>query len=192
MLREVRRKSLFLRFLENLTNLLAVLLWIGGVLSFVADMPELGWAIFVVIVVNAVFSFWQEFKAERALEALKKLIPQKARVVRGGTQREVPAEELVPGDIIIVEEGDAVSADARLIEASALRVDNSALTGESKAIHKTAEAIADGSEFLWTEIPNLVFAGTAVSSGTRQGSGHRDGDAHRDRQDRVAHAGAEG
>ena len=117
------------------------------------------------IVVNALFSFWQEFKAERALEALKKLLPQKARVVRGGRQREVPAEELVPGDIIIMEEGDAVSADARLIEASAMRVDNSALTGESKAIHKTAGAITDGKEFLWTEIPNLVFAGTAVSSG---------------------------
>jgi magnesium-transporting ATPase (P-type)/mannitol/fructose-specific phosphotransferase system IIA component (Ntr-type) len=164
-LKEVRRKSLLLRFFENLTNLFAILLWVGGILAFLVDMQEMGAAIFVVIVVNAVFSFWQEFKAERALEALKKLIPQKARVVRGGVQREVPAEELVPGDIIIVEEGDAVSADARLIEASALRVDNSALTGESKPIHKTAEAITDSREFLWTELPNLVFAGTAVSSG---------------------------
>ncbi len=169
-LKEVRRKSLLLRLVENLTNLFAVLLWIGAVLSFIAGMPEMGIAIVVVILVNALFSFWQEFKAERALEALKKLLPQKARVVRGGRQLDISAEDLVPGDIVIMEEGDAVSADARLIEASEMRVDNSALTGESKAIHKTAGAITDGQEFLWTEIPNLVFAGTAVSSGEGKGA----------------------
>ncbi len=165
-LREARRKPLLLRFAENLTNLLAVLLWIGGFLAFVAQMPELGWAIFAVIIINALFSFWQEYKAERAVEALKKLLPKKTRVVRKGKEQEVPANTLVPGDIILLEEGDAVSADARLIEASAMRVDNSALTGESRPIHKAAEAVVDGKEFLWTEIPNLVFAGTSVSSGS--------------------------
>ena len=165
-LKEVRGKPLLLRFIENLTSFFAVLLWIGGILSFLAHMPELGWAIFSVIIINAVFSFWQEYKAERALEALKKLLPQKARVVRDGTKKDTPATDLVPGDIILLEEGDAVSADARLIEAFDMRVDNSALTGESRPIHKAAEAVADGKEFLWTEIPNLVFAGTSVSSGT--------------------------
>jgi Ca2+-transporting ATPase len=165
-LKQVRKKSLILRFTENLTNLLALLLWAGGILSFVADMAELGWAIFAVIIINAVFSFWQEYKAERALEALKKLLPQKARVLRGGSEKEIPATALVPGDIILLEDGDSVSADARLIEASDMRVDNSALTGESKPIHKTAGAVANGKEFLWTELPNLVFAGTTVSSGT--------------------------
>ena len=165
-LKQVRKKPLILRFTENLTNLLALLLWAGGILSFVADMPELGWAIFAVIIINAVFSFWQEYKAERALEALKKLLPQKARVLRNGLEKEVPATMLVPGDIILLEDGDSVSADARLIEAFGMRVDNSALTGESKPIHKTAGAVANGREFLWTELPNLVFAGTTVSSGT--------------------------
>ncbi len=164
-LREVKGKSLFLRFLENLTNLFAALLWVGGILSFIADMPELGWAIFAVILVNAAFSFWQEFKAERALEALKKLLPRKARVVREGREQEIPADDLVPGDIMLLEEGDAISADARLISADAMRVDNSALTGESKPIHKTAEAVSDGRQFLWTELPNVVFAGTTVASG---------------------------
>ncbi|MEK7850322.1 MAG: cation-transporting P-type ATPase, partial [Deltaproteobacteria bacterium] len=117
-------------------------------------------------IINAVFSFWQEYRAERALEALKKLLPRKARALRNGEGKEVPADELVPGDIIILEEGDSISAVARLIEASDMRVDNSALTGESKPIYKMAEAIADGKEFLWTELPNLVFAGTTVSSGT--------------------------
>jgi magnesium-transporting ATPase (P-type) len=164
-LKEVRGKSLLLRFIENLTSFFALLLWTGGILSFLARMPELGWAIFVVIIINAVFSFWQEYKAERALEALKKLLPRNARILRAGIKKEVPATDLVPGDIMLLEEGDAVSADARLIEAFDMRVDNSALTGESKPIHKTAGAVADGKEFLWTEIPNLVFAGTSISSG---------------------------
>jgi len=164
-LKEVRRKPLLLRFLENLTNLLALLLWAGAVLAFVAEMPELGWAVCAVIIINAIFSFWQEYKAERALEALKRLIPRKARVLRGGREKEEPATSLVPGDIILLEEGDSLSADARLIEASDMRVDNSALTGESKPIHKTSAAVSDGRDFLWTETPNLVFAGTTVSSG---------------------------
>ncbi|HTG01451.1 MAG TPA: HAD-IC family P-type ATPase [Nitrospirota bacterium] len=166
LLKEVKGKPLPLRFIENLTSFFALLLWVGGVLSFIADMPELGWAIFSVIIINAVFSFWQEYKAERALEALRRLLPRHARVLRGGTQREMPVEALVPGDIMLLAEGDAVPADARLIEASAMQVDNSTLTGESKPIHKTAEAVMNGREFLWTEIPNLVFAGTTVSSGT--------------------------
>ncbi len=165
MLKEVRGRSLLLRFTENLTNLLALLLWAGGVLAFFAHMPELAWAIFGVIIVNAVFSFWQEYRAEKALEALKRLLPRKARVLRGSIEKEVPATGLVPGDIMLLEEGDSVSADARLIEASGMRIDNSALTGESKPIHKTSGAVADGREFLWTELPNLVFAGTTVAAG---------------------------
>lgn len=109
-LKELKGKPLFLRFMENLYNLLAILLWVGGALAFVADMPELGWAIFAVILINAVFSFWQEYKAERALEALKKLLPRKATVLRDGKEREISAEELVPGDIIFLEEGDSISA----------------------------------------------------------------------------------
>ncbi|MDA8099409.1 MAG: HAD-IC family P-type ATPase [Nitrospiraceae bacterium] len=165
-LKEAKGRPLLLRFTENLTNLLALLLWAGGILAFIADMEELGWAIFCVIIINAAFSFWQEYRAEKALEALKRLLPRKARILRDGRQRELPATDIVPGDIILLEEGDAVSADARIIEAAGLRVDNSALTGESKPIHKTAEAVADGREFLWTELPNLVFAGTSVQAGT--------------------------
>ncbi|MCQ3925747.1 MAG: cation-transporting P-type ATPase [Candidatus Jettenia caeni] len=169
-LREVKRKSLILRFIENLYNLLAILLWIGGSLAFVADMPQLGYAIFAVICINAVFSFWQEYKAERALEALKKLLPRKAKVLRDSKNREIPIEEIVPGDIIILEEGDNISADARLIEAFNMRVDNSALTGESKPIYKTSDAVPEEREFMWTEFPNMVFAGATVTSGTGKAS----------------------
>lgn len=165
-LKEAKKKSLFLRFMGNLYNLFAVLLWVGGILAFIAGMSELGWAIFMVILINAVFSFWQEYKAERALEALKNLLPRKVKVLREDRQREISATEIVPGDIVILEAGDSVSADVRLIESSSMQVDNSALTGESQPVYKTHQAVADGKNLIWTELPNLVFAGTAVTSGT--------------------------
>ena len=90
--------------------------------------------------------------------------------MRDGKEKEISAEELVPGDIILLEEGDNISADARLIEAFNMRVDNSALTGESEPIYKTSEAVVKGKEFLWAELPNMVFAGASVISGTGKAS----------------------
>jgi potassium/sodium efflux P-type ATPase len=164
-LKTIRRTPLIVRFIYNFTNLLAVLMWIGSGLSFWAQMPEAGWACIVVIFVNAIFSFWQEFKAEKAIDALKKLIPSYARVIREGDEIKVPTSDIVPGDIIIVEEGDNIPADARLIEAQELRVNNSAFSGESKLSHKMSEGFQDGKDFLWLEMPNLVFAGTSVAAG---------------------------
>jgi fructose-specific phosphotransferase system IIA component len=164
-LRKTPKTPLLVRFIYNFTNLLAVLMWIGSGLSFWAQMPEAGWACIVVILVNAIFSFWQEYKAEKAIDALKKLIPSYARVIRKGTETNVPASGIVPGDIIIIEEGDNIPADARLIEAQELRVDNSAFSGESKLSHKMSEGFPDRGEFLWLEIPNLIFAGTSVAAG---------------------------
>ena len=164
-LKAIRRTPLVIRFISNFTNLLAILMWIGSGLSFWAKMPEAGWACIVVIFVNAIFSFWQEFKAEKAIHALKKLMPSYARVVREGKEKKVPTSDIVSGDIIIIEEGDNVPADARLIEAQELRVDNSAFSGESKLSHKMAEGFQDGKDFLWLEMPNLIFAGTSVASG---------------------------
>ncbi|MDD5611202.1 MAG: cation-transporting P-type ATPase [Candidatus Omnitrophica bacterium] len=164
-LKAIRKTPLVVRFISNFTNLLAGLMWMGSALSFWAKMPEAGWACIVVIFVNAIFSFWQEFKAERAISALKKLIPSYARVVRDGKEKKVPTSDIVSGDIIIIEEGDNVPADARLIEAQELRVDNSAFSGESKLSHKMAEGFQDGKDFLWLEMPNLIFAGTNVASG---------------------------
>ena len=164
-LQRVKKKYLLYDFLQNLTNLFAILLWLGGILAFIADMPELGWAIFLVIIINAFFSFWQEYKAERAVEALQKLLPQKVKVIRGGTEKDIPGSELVPGDIILLSEGDNIPADGRLIEADDMRVDNSPLTGESKPVYKMAESLENGKNFIWTEMPNLIFAGTGVLSG---------------------------
>jgi len=164
-LKAIRRTSFILRFIYNFTNLLAVLMWVGSGLSFWANMPEAGWACIAVIFINAIFSFWQEFKAEKAIDALKKLIPSYARVIRDNTEMKVPTSDIVPGDIIIMEEGDNIPADARLIEAQELRVNNSAFSGESKLSHKMSESFHVGKGFLWLEMPNLIFAGTNVAAG---------------------------
>jgi len=161
---EVKGKPIILKFLENFYHLFAIMLWIGGGLAFVAGMPELGWAIFAVILINAIFSFWQEFKAEKATEALKRMIPRKSTVIRDGQTIEVLASDLVPGDLIVLEEGDAISADARLIEEFELRTNNATLTGESEPVRKTAAPHEDP-KLTAIEMPNLVFAGTSVAYG---------------------------
>ncbi len=165
-LRKTVKGTLLKDFFHNIfLNLFAVLLWAGGLMAFIAGMPELGWAIFLVIILNAIFSFWQEYKAEKAVEALKKLLPQRVRAVRDNTDVEINAAGLVPGDIVRLSEGNSVPADGRLIKADEMRVDNSALTGESRPVYKISEPLASATGFLWTEMPNMVFAGTGVVSG---------------------------
>jgi P-type Ca2+ transporter type 2C len=164
-LKRIKKASLLVRFTSHFTNLLAILMWVGSGLSFWAQMPEAGWACMAVIFINAIFSFWQEFKAEKAIEALKGLLPSYARAIRGGEEKKVLVSDLVPGDIILIEEGDSVPADARVIEAQELRVNNSAFSGESKLSHKIAEGFGTKGDFLWLEIPNFIFAGTSVASG---------------------------
>ncbi|HET6352274.1 MAG TPA: cation-transporting P-type ATPase [Coriobacteriia bacterium] len=163
-IREIRGRSLILKFLENFYHLFAIMLWVGGGLAFVAKMPQLGWAIFAVIIINAVFSFWQEFRANKATEALKRMIPHKTKVVRDGQTTEILASDIVPGDIVVLEEGDSISADSRLIEEFELRTNNATLTGESEPVRKTAAPHSnDGLTVI--EMPNLIFAGTSVAYG---------------------------
>jgi potassium/sodium efflux P-type ATPase len=164
-IREIKGKPLWLRFLANFTHLMALLLWAGGVVGFIAHMPQLGVAIWMVNIINGVFSFWQEFKAEKATEALRRLLSPTARVLRDGEERRIPAAEVVPGDLLLLAEGDRIAADARLVEAAELRADQSTLTGESQPVRKTSEAVLRN-DLTRTEMPNLVFAGTTVAAGT--------------------------
>jgi Ca2+-transporting ATPase len=165
----VRHKPLIWRLGANFVNLFALLLWAASGCAYLAGMMELAGAIPLVILINAVFSFWQEYRAEKAIEALGKLLPPQSRVRRDGAELEVDAAAIVPGDIIILEGGEQIPADARLIEAQDFRVDNSALTGESRPAYKLDAPVEDGQEFLWTEMPNLIFAGTAALSGVARG-----------------------
>ncbi|MGA2671056.1 MAG: cation-transporting P-type ATPase, partial [Dehalococcoidia bacterium] len=136
-IQKIKGKSLFLEFLSNFTHLMAILLWVGGVVALIAGMPELAIAVWMVNVINGVFSFWQEYRAERAIRALRQLIPSYANVLRDGEKQRILAEELVPGDVILLAEGDRISADGRLVDEDELRVDQSTLTGESHAMRKT-------------------------------------------------------
>lgn len=164
-LERTRKKSIYIRFLKNFSHLMAILLWIGGIVAFIAGMPQLGVAVWMVNLINGLFSFWQEFRAEKAADALMKLLPVKVRVIREGQSMEISAEDLVPGDLMVLSEGDHISADARLVEASQLRVSQSTLTGESHPVKKIADPFF-GTDLSKIEYPNYVFAGTSVVSGT--------------------------
>jgi P-type Ca2+ transporter type 2C len=161
----VAATSLILKFLSNFTHLMALLLWVGGLIGFLAQMPQLGVAIWLVNVINGAFSFWQEYKAEKATEALRRMLPTYARVLRDGQEQRLLAEDLVPGDAMLLAEGDHISADGRLVQEVELRVDQSTLTGESHPVRKTAEAVLRP-DLTRAELPNLVFAGTSVVAGT--------------------------
>ncbi len=164
-LREIKGKPLIIKFLANFTHLMAILLWVGGVMAFIGQMPQLGIAIWLVNLINGVFSFYQEYRAEKASEALKKLLPTYARVLRDGEERRIAAEELVPGDVMLLAEGDRISADARLVQESELRIDQSTLSGESHPVRKSSDPITRP-DLARVEMPNLVFAGTNVAAGT--------------------------
>lgn len=153
------------KLLAHFTHLMALLLWGGGLLGFLAHMPQLGIAIWLVILINGAFSVWQEYQAERAMAALQRLLPTYARVVRDGQEQRLLAEELVPGDVMLLAEGEHISADGRLVDAADLRVDQSTLSGEAHPVRKTAEAVLRAG-LTRVELPNLVFAGTSVAAGT--------------------------
>jgi calcium-translocating P-type ATPase len=147
---------------QQFVHPLALLLWAAAVLAFVAALPALGIAIIAVVVLNALFAFWQEQQAERAVEALGAYLPPQATVLRDGRHQEIAAADLVPGDLLLIAEGQRVSADARLVE-GALEIDASALTGESQPIERIAEPADESLPLL--ERPDRVFSGTSCVGG---------------------------
>jgi magnesium-transporting ATPase (P-type) len=128
--------------LAKFVHLFALLLWTGAGLAWLAGLPELTAAIVAVIVINAIFSFVQEFRAEKAVSALRRLIPSRVRVRRDGVMTEVDGMSVVPGDVLLLAPGDRVSADADLVERRALRVDESTLTGESYPVEPESSVLA--------------------------------------------------
>ncbi|MPZ79031.1 MAG: HAD-IC family P-type ATPase [Actinophytocola sp.] len=166
-------RPLFSRFLAQFTDLFAVVLLVAAVFTLSAyllgDPPDIGnlqltVAILAVVVLNAVIGFGQEYMAERTADALREMVPHRARVVRNGERVEVPAEELVVGDVVVLEAGDAVPTDCRVVEAHELAVNNVVLTGEADPSGRTAEPVSPRVARL--EARNLVWMGTAVAAGT--------------------------
>jgi len=158
------------RFLREFTHFFAIILWMAAFLAFFAEsrdpgqgMWQLGVAILAVILINGCFSFWQEYRAERAIDSLRRLLPRSAKVVRNGQLTSLPVEMLVPGDIILVEAGDDVPADCRLITSAGIRVNAATITGESLPKAKSAEECPEGGTALETR--NVLLAGTSLVSG---------------------------
>jgi magnesium-transporting ATPase (P-type) len=147
---------------RQFTHPLALLLWAAAVLAWAAGIAAVAVAIVVVIFLNAAFAFVQEMQAERAVEALAAYLPARAKVVRDGRVQDVPAVELVPGDVLAIEAGDRISADARLLEGG-IEMDLSTLTGESMPVFRSADLVDTKVGLL--QARDLVFSGTTCTEG---------------------------
>ena len=163
-LTEKKKKSLLIVFLEQFKDLLVVILIIAGILSIITGNVESTIVIFAVIILNAILGTVQHVKAEKSLDSLKALSSPNAKVIRNGVKLEIPSREVVPGDILILEAGDLVVADGRIIENFSLQVNESALTGESESVNKFEEVI-NKEEVALGDQKNMVFSSSLVTYG---------------------------
>ena len=157
--------------LSQFVHPLALLLWAAAALALVAGIVPVSVAIVIVILINAAFAFAQEMQAERAVEALAQYLPERAKVLRDEREQVVDAADLVPGDILVIEEGDRISADARLL-AGGVEVDLSTLSGESVPAYRAAELIDTSVPLL--QARELLFSGTTCTAGEARATGVRD------------------
>lgn len=162
-----RRRSALQRFLLQFHNVLIYVLIVAGIITFLLGHWIDSGVIFGVVVINAVIGFLQEGKAEQALDAIRRMLSLNAQVLRDGRRREVPAEELVPGDIVFLASGDKVPADLRLIDVRSLRVEEAALTGESVPVEKAVEPVAEDASL--GDRACMAYSGTLVAYGQAAG-----------------------
>ena len=172
--------------LAQFRNVLVLILLAAVALSAALGHTTETIVIGVIVLFAALLGFVQEYRAERAIDALRELAAPTATVVRGGDEVDVPARELVPGDLVLIEAGDRASADARLVEAATLQVEEAALTGESVAVDEDGRAAPRRRRCRVGDRRNLIFGGTAVAGGRGRARRrrHRHGDrARRHRRD---------
>ncbi len=163
-LAEEKKKSALVVFLEQFKDLLVIILIAAAVISAVSGNGESTIVIIAVITLNAILGTVQHFKAEKSLESLKALSSPNAKVMRDGRRVEVSSREIVPGDILILEAGDLVVADGRIIDNYSLQVNESSLTGESEGVNKNSEVI-DAPSVALGDQKNMVFSGSLVTYG---------------------------
>lgn len=163
-LAEGKKKSVLQVFLGQFKDLLVIILIVAAVISAISGNMESTIVIIVVLILNAVLGTIQYFKAEKSLESLKAMSSPTAKVLRDGKKIEVPSAEIVPGDIVLLEAGDMVVADGRIIENYSLKVNESSLTGESEGVEKNAEVINSEKVALGDQ-KNMVFSGSLVTYG---------------------------
>ena len=167
-LAEGRKRTLLRMFVEQFKDFMILVLLVAAVISGLIGEATDTLVIIAIVSLNAVIGFVQEYRAERAMEALKAMAAPHARVLREGNISTVPASELVPGDIVLLEAGDIVPADLRLIESARLRVDEAPLTGESVPVEKIAAPI-DGDALPLGDRRNMAYKGTIVTYGHGRG-----------------------
>ena len=163
-LTQIKKDKLIIKFLRQFKDLMLILLIFSGVFSLYVNEPQTATILFAIVIVNALIGFTQEFKAEKLMDSLEKLVIPTAKILRDGDVQEIPSANIVAGDIIVLEEGDSVPADARVIEESELSTNDFALTGESNPSRKFTHAI-EGNVLLANR-HNLVFMGTTVATGS--------------------------
>jgi Ca2+-transporting ATPase len=162
-LKKEERISPFTLFINQFKNILIIILLVAVVLSaVVGELIDAG-IILAIVIFCAVLGFTQEYRAERALEALKKMLSPTVTVLRGEREEEIPSKEIVPGDVLLLEAGDKIPADARLVEVHSLRCDEASLTGESVPIGKDIKPLAE--DVSLNDRKNMVFTGTSVTYG---------------------------
>ncbi len=149
--------------LEQFKNMLIIILIVAAAFSlYIGEFVD-GSLIIAIVLLNGIFGFVQDYKAEKAIEDLRKLSSPKSTVMRNGKEVEIKSENLVPGDILLLEEGDSISADARILWGNNLKVDESSLTGESEGVSKGIEKLPE--ETILAERKNMLFRGTSVLRG---------------------------
>lgn len=163
-LTEKKKKSVLVVFLEQFKDLLVGILIIAALISMATGDVESTLVIFAVIIMNAILGTVQNVKAEQSLNSLKALSSPNAKVIRNGVKVEIPSREVVPGDIVVLEAGDLVVADGRIIESFSLQVNESALTGESESVNKFEDVI-DSEEVALGDQKNMVFSSSLVTYG---------------------------
>ena len=164
-LKSKKKKTLLKMILEQFTDSMIIILFIAAIISFILNEKAESIVILIIIVINAIISIVQERKAENAIESLKNMNKSMAKVIRNGQRKIIDARELVIGDIVLIEDGDIVPADLRLIETSRLQISEASLTGESVSVYKDENAVLDKNTLLGDRI-NMAYSGTIVTYGT--------------------------
>lgn len=163
---EKKKKNVFQVFISQFADLLVLILIAAAIVSVFTGNADSAIVIMVVLIMNAVLGTVQHFKAEKSLDSLKAMSAPSARVMRGGTVMEIPAREVVVGDILLLEAGNVAPADGRVLEAATLMANESSLTGESESVLKNAETIAESDkEIMLGDRINMIYTGSLITSG---------------------------
>ena len=168
-IKKVRKKPIIFDFIEQFTNLFALILIFAGFLSLLLKNSRDAFVLFLIVFLNAIVGFFQEYKAEKTIEALQKIVPKETTVRRSGKNIRVNVSEVVPGDVVILQAGDTVPADFRLTKAYNLKTNDFVLTGESASQEKFAGDVKGGKTLALADIDNCIFTGMQVTDGSCEG-----------------------